>query len=341
MSDDYEIRPLQPDRPGEVDSLLETYAAAFGGGGEGRGAPRTREEWSWAFEHNPAGLRSYVALRRGRVVAQYAALPVPMLVDGRGCTGLHVVDSMVHPEHRAAASQPGLFVRTARAFFDAHGAPDRDPIHFGWPVERAWRVGRRLLDYEIVRVQNALVGDPDAAGTQGPPEGVDGFTPGPGSGFDAGFDALGRRCAADVGASALRSGAWLDWRYAKRPGAGYRALCVRGSGAEPAGLCVWRPDERFGVPGLALVCEWLVPLGETAVAEALFAALEADAAGAGRGTLAVWCPEWSPWCTWMQERGLFVQPTDYLTTARSWWRHADLAWLRDHWWYQLGDTDLV
>ena len=99
-----------------------------------------------------------MALADGRVVAQYAALPVHMRIDGQSATALHIVDSMVHPAHRSGAQQPGLFVSTARAFFEAYGGAERDFLHFGWPVERAWRVGRRMLDYEIVRVQNALVG---------------------------------------------------------------------------------------------------------------------------------------------------------------------------------------
>lgn len=338
MNDDYEIRPF---RPGDEESLLETYAEVFGGRG------RTRAEWAWAFERNPAGRRVWVATHGGRVVAQYAALPARMRVGGRDCTGLQVVDSMVHPAHRSGARQPGLFVRTARAFVEACGGPEREPLHYGWPVERAWRVGRRLLDYEVVRAQNAMVADLDGliGGRAGGalPAGVRAVRS-----FGPRFDGLGFRCAARVGATALRSGAWLDWRFADHPARAYRALALEqhaglpgsAEAGEPAGLAVWTRAD-LGIPDLALLVEWLVPEGDVEAGAALLEAVALEARAAGLRTLALWCPEWSAWCAELQERGFLVQPTDYLTTARSWWRAADLPWLRDHWWYQLSDTDLV
>jgi len=330
VSGDYEIRPF---RDGDLESLLATYNAVFAQDGA---RPRTRAEWSWAFERNPAGRRIWVAVAGGEVVAQYAALPTRMRVDGNDLTALHVVDSMVHPEHRAGARQPGLFVLTARAFLDAHGGRGRDPLHYGWPAERAWRVGRRLLDYEVVRTQNAMVADLAALAPGGGPlpAGVRAIER-----FGPEFDALGERCARDVGATALRGAAWLDWRFADHPRHDYRALAC-GAGSELEGLAVWRPAE-LGMPGLAVLVEWLVPVGRRDVAAALLAAVAVEARAAGRTSLALWCPEWSPWCAELQERGFLVQPTDYLTTARSWLRGQDLPWLRDHWWYQLSDTELV
>jgi hypothetical protein len=273
------------------------------------------------------------------VVAQYAALPTRMRVAGRELCGLQVVDSMVHPEHRSGARQPGLFVLTARAFFAAHGGAERDPLHYGWPVERAWRVGHRLLDYEVVRVQNALVAElaalaPATAAAPLPAEvrAVERF--------GAGFDALGRRCADDVGATALRGADYLNWRFADHPRHAYRALAVGGEG-----LAVWRAADQglagLAAPGLAVLVEWLVPLGRRDVAAALLQAVASEARAAGLSNLALWCPEWSPWCEEFQSRGFLVQPSDYLTAARSWLRGQDLPWLRDHWWYQLSDTDLA
>ena len=84
-----------------------------------------------------------------------------------------------------------------------------------------------------------------------------------------------------------------------------------------------------------------MPQGADDAAAALLSAVAAEVRAAGLDALVLWCPEWSPWCADFQERGFRVQPTDYLTTARSWARRYDLVWLRDHWWYQLGDTDLV
>ena len=330
MKNGYEIRRF---RPGDEASLLETYNQVFAADGE---LGRTPEEWSWAFEKNPAGQRIFVALAGGRVVAQYAALPVAMRIEGRTSTALHVVDSMVHPAHRSGAQQPGLFVSTALAFCEAYGGAEGDFLHCGWPVERAWRVGRRMLDYEIVRVQNALVGSAAELTGRGAalPDGVRAVER-----FGSEFDALGERCAADVAATALRGAAFLNWRYREHPRRSYRAL-VAGAPGSPEGLAVWR-RAALGPIELAFLVEWLVPTGADDAAAALLSGVAAEVRAAGLDALVLWCPEWSPWCADFQERGFRVQPTDYLTTARSWSRRYDLVWLRDHWWYQLGDTDLV
>ena len=50
--------------------------------------------------------------------------------------------SMVHPDHRRGLKRPGLFVETALPFFEAYGGKDRDWVHYGWPVENAWRIGK-------------------------------------------------------------------------------------------------------------------------------------------------------------------------------------------------------
>ncbi len=336
MSVDYEIRAF---RPGDEASLLETYNRVFhagdsAGGGRTEAGPRSADEWSWAFERNPAGRRVFVALDGDRVVAQYAALPTRMLVEGQECTGLHVVDTMVHPEHRSGARQPGLFVLTARAFFAAYGGLERDPLHFGWPVDRAWRVGRRLLDYEVVRVQNAMVAelaDVGGLGHSAEVEVIERFGPE--------VDALARTCANEVGASTYRDADHLNWRIVDHPRHAYRCLGV-GSGGARDGVAIWRRAD-LGVPNLGVIVDWMVPLDNVDQATALLERVADEARAEGLTTLALWCPEWSPWCAWFQERGFRVQPTDYLTTARSWSRRHDPIWLRDHWWYQLSDTDLV
>ena len=52
-------------------------------------------------------------------------------------------------------------------------------------------------------------------------------------------------------------------------------------------------------------------------------------------------PEWSPWFAHFQERGFLVHPTDYALVARNFDPRFDVHWLREHWWYQLSDSDLV
>ena len=77
------------------------------------------------------------------------------------------------------------------------------------------------------------------------------------------------------------------------------------------------------------------------MAELLLRALRSRAALDGAGALVALFPEWSSWFEHFQERGFLVHPTDHAMVARNFHPRFGMAWLREHWWYQLADTDLV
>ena len=156
-----EIRPL---REGDAPEVLRSFNQVFAAGAIDR-PPRSLAAWRWAYEGNPAGRRAFVALDAGRVVAHFAALPVRTLLAGRELVFAQGVDSFALPSHRGAAGGQA-FVRTARAFFEAYGG-SHDALYYGWPSERAWRVGKRALGYQAVRTQMALVQELSAASAGG------------------------------------------------------------------------------------------------------------------------------------------------------------------------------
>lgn len=330
---DYEIRPF---RRGDEQSLLATYNLIFGADRDDF-RRRSLAEWSWAFEKNPAGQRIFVAVHAGHVVAQYAALPSRVWVAGEQRIFAQIVDSMVHPAHRAGLKRPGLFVQTAQAFFDHFGGPDRDLVHFGWPIGEALRIGERFLKYEIVRTQSVLVREVSDS-------------PAGGATLPAGVEELARldhearwlwdRCAGDFGASAIRDAEFLNWRFADHPRERYTLLGARDAAGVLRGLAVFRTG-RWILPNLALVAEWLVPPGEVEVGDALLAALADRAASERAAALVAILPPWSPWFAHFQERGFRVHPTDYAAVARNFHARYSMRWLRENWWYQLADTDLV
>jgi len=337
---EYELRAL---RSGDETSLLETFNLVFGEG-DPAFRPRTPAEWSWAFEHNPAGQRVMLALAGEQVVAQYAALPTRVWIDGTERRFAQIVDSMVHPEHRGAGR---LFVRCARAFFEAYGSPERDLVHYGWPVERALKIGRRSLGYEVVRTQLFLVREL-AGGPPLPPEAdpIDAartvWDEGVVEVDDPGEQLrwLYERCVGAFGASTVRDEAWFRWRFRERPGQRYRSLGVRDADGCLRGLCVLT-DGEWPLPRTGVIVDWLVPPSEPEVAERLLRAACGALAERGARRAVALFPEWSPWFEQFQERGFLAHPSDYCAVARAFHPHFDSTWLRDHWWYQLSDTDLV
>jgi L-amino acid N-acyltransferase YncA len=325
--DAYRIREV---RDGDEESLLETFNAVF----SDAAAPRTRAQWDWAFARNPAGKRAFVAEHAGRVVAQYAALPSRVWIDGAEHVFAQIVDSMVHPSHRTGLKRPGLFVRTAEAFFAEYGGPERDWIHYGWPIDEAWRVGQRLLGYELVRPQLVLAREVAPRGARKLPEHAFDIER-----FDEQVRWLWDRCASEYGASTLRDAEYMNWRFVDRPNVRYERIGVEVDGVL-RGCAVMRCGD-WPVAGAAVVADWLVPQSEVEVGDALLAALESRARECGARQLIAAAPEWHAWFAHFQERAFTVHATAYPLAARSFHPRFDALWLRDHWWYQLGDSDLV
>lgn len=321
----YLIRELQE---GDEDSLLRTFAEVFG-------AKRTREEWRWAFQHNPAGSRVFVALTGGKVVAQYAALPTRVWSDGEEYGFSQIVDSMVHPEHRKGLKRPGLFVRTGEAFFEHFGDVRRDIVFHGWPTAENWRIGERFLGYERAATQMLLTRPVEPHFDVLPADCVE-LT----GRFDHEVQWLYERCCSAWGASTIRDAGYMNWRYVDKPNADYVCIGVRGEQDVLRGLCVFGVRE-WGGEQVALVLDWLVPADEPEVAEALLVALDVGARERGATQTTLMVPFSSPWFSALQREGYHVQRSPYDHIVRSFHPRFDADFLREHWWVQLGDSDLV
>jgi len=326
----YDIRPF---RPGDEEQILATFNLVFGEN-DPAFVPRTRAEWDWAFARNPAGQRIWVAESAGVIAAQCAALPYRVLVDGRETSFTQGVDSMTHPEHRKGLRRPGLYVETAYPFFRQFGGHGADLLHYGWPVEAAWRIGRTFLGYEIVRTQvvHALDVGP---GTRALPRGIERLER-----FGGDAEPLYRRCARSWGASTIRDARYLNWRFCERPGVAYHVFAARDAEGALAGYAVYRRAER-PFPGGALVMDWLVPEDAPEVGAALREACLAQARADGaRAVIAVF-PEWTPWNERFQEWGFRLHSTQYLLIGIVQDPRYDTWWLREHWWVQLAELDVV
>jgi hypothetical protein len=327
---EYDIRPFEEaDLPSLLTALNETFAA-----NDPDYAPRTEEQWRWAYERNPAGQRIWVAVKDGEVAAHYASYPYRVSTPDGEMIFAQIVDSFVHPAHRKGLKKPGLFVEIGLAFLEATSGPDKDVVSFGWPVEAAWRIGEQYFDYLVVRTQGVLAREP-GAGASELPAGVLADVP-----LDEQVRWLYDRCAGDWGASVVRDDAYLRWRYRDNPFHDYETLGVRDADGILRGLAVTRHGDWL-MPNMELVLEWLVPPGEPEVADLLHEALLARARAHGASALAAMFPEWTPWFEGFQERGWLVHPTDYVTVSMKHHPRYDAFWLRQNWWYQLGDTDLV
>lgn len=329
----YEIRAY---RPGDEAAILATFERTFGDNRPPGTRPRTLADWKWTYADNPAGLRVWLALDGATVAAHYASQPNRARVDGEERVFSQIIDSMVHPDYRRGLRRPGLFIETAqRMLTETCGAArDKDLVTYGWPTQTAWRAGLGYLDYEMVRRESVLSRAP-GPGPETAPEGVTRCWA-----FDERVLVLYERCAAEWKASTIRDAAYLSWRIFAHPDRPYRVLVRTRRNGELLGYAITRASD-WPVANGVMVCDWLVPSADPLTGELLLEAILADARTTGRDQILALFPQWSPWFLFFQDRGFLVSATDYFMSGRNNHPRHDMFWLRDHWWYQPIDLDLL
>jgi hypothetical protein len=95
------------------------------------------------------------------------------------------------------------------------------------------------------------------------------------------------------------------------------------------------------VPRWGVLVEGVVPPGAPGVGVFIWRGAPAPAAADEATAVALFLPEWSAWFERFQDAGFFVWPTDYYMVGRNFHPRFDMRWLREAWWYQLADSDLV
>ncbi len=325
-------------RAGDEHQILDHFNRVFAGV-DPSFVPRTLESWRWQYLQNPSGWRIWLGFARdGRLISQYAGVGQRMLLEGAPARFSQAVDSMTDRSFARGLKKPGYFVLTGYPYAANYGGPppDKDVIMWGAPVPPAWRIGRAYLEYELIRPQQKLSAPPDqvrarsAAGVEieEPPR------------FPAEVEGLFRRAAAPHGAIAVRDKAHLDWRFCDHPERRYALALARRRG-ELRGLTVYAKAAFDGEPDQGLVCDWLVVPGDEEVAGTLRAWLVGRARADGARQLVAafpdTCAEWLDF----QRAGLRAAPTRHFLVGRNYVRRFTMRWLYWHWYYTLGDTDLV
>ncbi len=340
----YTIREYEP---GDEVAILDTFNRVFSGI-DPNFVPRTMEQWRWCYLDNPSGWRISIAITEdGQVISQYAGVAQRMLLEGAQANFSQAVDSMTDPSFRRGLKKPGFFVLTGYPYAERYGGtgPDEDTVMWGLPVPPAWRIGKTYLQYELVRTQLKLIADTEKVqlpdlGPVGSGVEVQELTEFPEDAME-----LFQKHAERTGAIAVRDKAQLDWRYVKNPSNDYRIAAARRSG-ELVGLTVQRVGTFDGVES-SLVCDWMVagPEGNRAPFDLgatieLLAWQRAVAVESGASQIAALFPDSCHEWLGFQEAGFRVRDTSYFLVGRNYSKRHDMRWLRNNWYYTLGDTDL-
>ena len=190
------------------------------------------EVWRWKYRlaHTPGS----VVLEDGRPVAFNGGIPRPGWVFGQNQALVQMGDVMAAPHVRGVLTKRGPFYQAVEHYITQHiGEGKRYPIGFGFPNDRACRVGvRRGLYFEADRIVE-LNWMPVLSDAQLTPVSSESYR-----NHRHYIDELWHAMASELGDSVVgvRDSEWIQYRYLDRPDSDYQLFLV---GAEPfVGLIV-------------------------------------------------------------------------------------------------------
>lgn len=339
MAQEWTIRPY---RDGDEKGILSLFNAVFTEI-DPAFTPRTLDHWHWAFRDHPMSHHSFVAEDpSGKVIGNYSAVPGTWLYKGDPFTGSQAVDSCVDRAYRRVLKREGLFLSLAGAWFDHWGRPERDRIVYGFPNPAAFRIGTKRLDYRPVHTPvpsyNRNFGQDwidwlgELGANQVEVREVEQFDPAAVELFD--------RHHRDLGLVQRRDLAFLDWRYSRCPSWRYRILEARSPGDQTLrGVLVVRAEW----PGreVAPLVDFLIDPTDRAALAALVREAANIASGTGRHCLEAWAPPWSAHARLFEEVGFAQDDSSFNLCIRVFGPPFDEHWAREHWYYTMGDADVV
>ena len=333
----YQVRPYQD---GDEERILRLFNRVFGEGDE-RFQPRTTEQWQWEFAENPAGRQISLAFDAdGELVAHYACLPVVLNLEGTHALAGQGIDSMVHPDHRRGLKKEGPFLAAARHYFETWGNAKVCALGFGYPNQRAFRIGVKLLGYVPV-FENLPVlyrnffehSDDERVGAGH----ADALEVRRIERFDERFDTLWNSLEPRYPVAVVRDARYLNWRYLGCPHIEYECYEVRHA-SQLRGWFVLRAGWNQ-LPILAVTDLLAAPDDEAVVAVALrYAVRRARATEQARVEL--WLPRQHPHFEHALRAGFDTEPCNYHLCVMLYRRELELERIRRQWYYTIGDSDL-
>lgn len=298
------------------------------------GLNRALEEWRWKFPESPEGRWIMVtAGDDGAVVAHYGAVPVRLQIGELNVRAGQICDVYTRPETRHGLAAARTYIAVVRAFFSRFGAPGRLAVLYGFPGERALKLGLARLGYDQMPPQPVQVWRRAVARS-----GFSLLGHRVREGFDAqAVDALWRRSQQRYAVAAVRDAAWVARRFTGRPGVAYTHLIAWRRG-RPAALAVLRV-----VGEIVAVAELIWDGADERALAALDRAVCTRARAAGVGRAEMWLDgddlAEAAFAALGWERG--AHPDRLVMVARSFDLRIDVAGFAGRFYLTMGDSDLV
>ncbi|MCK5943271.1 MAG: hypothetical protein KAI24_14925, partial [Planctomycetes bacterium] len=231
----------------------------------------------------------------------------------------------------------GLFATLGRMFtadYDQHG----NEMGYGFPVRIAERIGRRLLDYSLLRRVDYWLRPPQKRLPSAP----HGVRLEHNASFPITTDALWHDSLPPSICAVRKNQRYLQWRYVEHPEQHEYVRVTAWRGASLTGILVLRPRHEL-VPNACTIAELICRDEDDGTARALLREACRIAALHDRTLMAVFADH-DPRAQWLRAIGAELVPSgnwlERRMTVRITGPRCSLDELADSWRYTLGDTDL-
>ena len=324
---DLEIRPY---RPGDENEAVELFRIVFE-------KEKPLDHWNWEYRSRPMDTYIMLGYYKKVLAAQCAGVPLPARCGDRVIRLLQGVDFMSHPGFRSYR----LFMKTAAAFFSTFGGTGEHqaPLIYGFPGTRHRILGEKKLQYTTLSAVHCLRKTWAAGVTRtawmdrarGRVERI--------SGFDERVDVLWDRHQKAYPMAIIRNREYLNWRFSTHPTRSYTLLQIvdRLSGRVGAWAVLGETPDRGQIVDFfpSLDAPWMNRL--------LLRAVEQSFQDRSFGEAETWCHPNSPAYHVLQREGWLVvpQPDDLHIGAISFSDEIRMDWVREHFYYTLGDADIA
>ncbi len=335
VSNSYTIRNYQP---GDEDGILQLLNEVFAEDNPDY-TPRTMQQWRWQYEQNPCGHEIVVAQAEGGgIVGHYACLPARAKVRDRIVQCSQGVDSMVNGEYRRRLKSEGLFLKTARFYFDEHGVPARNAYGYGFPNKKALRLGMKMLAYRpafspVPALARNLFEHADDSDLDTDIRQIVELDK-----LDNRVDRLWEGLADQVSLGTVRDARYLNWRYLDCPHARYVVFALADAAGELRGLYIGR--ENWSGPPIFALAELLVSDDDQQAIVALLAHAVAEARVRGQQRVEFWCRPGSRVFDCVSSHGFKVEDSPFHLCIKPYDETLDLDWIQDNWYFSIGDSDV-
>jgi hypothetical protein len=236
----------------------------------------------------------------------------------------------------------GIFLRVARTYFKEIAVPEITAFGYGFPNEKAYRIGVKMLKYhEIRKPQTTLFrnlwqmdDDRDVGGTSSAGAAVEEV-----HSFDGRFDAFWEYLMPRLPMAGWRDAAYLNWRYKGCHWIPYRIFIARDAGGGLKGFCVVRPDWQ-NHPILA-VPEILTHPDDDGTFADLLRFITRFAREKGQQRIEFWLAESSLAFDLAGGMGFRKEGSPFNLVGRFYRDDLDLKYALENWYYTLGDMDIL